>query len=133
MELEALTYDRTLGLLQEVVAENGADYVYTTDPKTEEKRIAEEASDRACFYGNVDGTPGCIVGHLIHKLKPDFDLSRLGGSGAISALEVAGYSAGSMFSKVSNLVLVVQRQQDGGRTWGEALTTAVNWDSVNNV
>ena len=74
-----LTYQRATEILDELVDEKGADYIYTEDPKSIETKnelgMTPDASINGCYYNHLDGTPGCIVGHLVHKLNPEFDLS----------------------------------------------------------
>lgn len=116
-----LDYDKAVELLEEIVAEKGDYYVYTTDPKTFERQAAEDYPNHRCFYSNLDRTPGCIIGHLIHKLNPEFDLSNIERTGAGSAMAKAGINIGGAYSKVGILAVTVQSQQDMGQTWRTAL------------
>lgn len=118
--METLTYDRALALLEEIVAEKGADYVYTEDPVTIEK----QGGHTACFYAAADSsTPGCIIGHLIHQLNPDTNLNHLDGYGAIGAINSAGYLV-ELYSKTGRLLVNVQNRQDSGSSWGDSLARA---------
>jgi hypothetical protein len=120
-----LTYKRATELLNEIVAEKGEDYVYTTDPKAVEKADVERGSNphssNKCFYEHVDKTPGCIIGHLIHKVYPDFDLATVENISAGDALRAAG----ATLSQQTDIFLAqAQTTQDLGKTWGFALSEA---------
>lgn len=121
-----LSYAGLYNFLKEIVEEKGEDYVYTADPDTLAKREPNggvELND-SCFYGgNVKGKPGCIIGHLIHKLAPKVNLDSLDGTGATGAMCNAGLYVD--YRRVEGQFLnAVQRNQDAGRSWGESLRLA---------
>ena len=109
-----LTRSVVLETLEEIVAENGEDYVYP---------LANTAA--SCQYANPDGTPSCIVGHLIYKLDPSVldDIRTSPG----------GYNIDGVFSLQDGFIKIkddpslldalenLQNDQDMGKTWGVAL------------
>lgn len=108
-----LTRDRALELLNEIAAEKPDNYTYTSDPKTADKRLATPGNAK-CFYEHADKTPGCIIGHLIHRLNPEFDLSEVEKMGA----DKAAYAAGIYVDRsVAGFLCAVQSRQDNGHTW----------------
>lgn len=117
-----LEYDKAVELLEEIVAEKG-DYCYTEDPKTDERRKAQNSN--MCFYANEDGTPGCIIGHLVHKLNPEFDLNLIERKGAARALQAAGFD---VRADAATLVRKTQMSQDLGYTWRQAVD-AGKWNT----
>jgi hypothetical protein len=119
----ALDYDSIVGYLEEVIEEKGADYVYTADPDTVAHRKDMLVSANQCLYSGKGGKPGCIIGHLIHKLNPGFDLTGAEFRGAVSAMEKAGLRI-PFQSRESLLVTFVQQNQDRGESWGKALENA---------
>lgn len=119
-----LTYDEVYNLLKEIVDEKGESYLYTEDPETVAKRNRNAAATDSCYYGGADSkTPGCIVGHLAHKLSPETNLDMLDGYGAVGAMRAIGFPVNA-HSKAAVLLGKVQSAQDNGATWGEALTHA---------
>lgn len=71
----------------------------------------------------IDGTPGCIIGQVIHNLKPGLNLETLEGYGAIGALDSIGIDV-PFSTHAGQLAHLVQRHQDSGKTWTEALELA---------
>lgn len=115
-----LNYETLYDTLSEIVAEKGADYVYADDPVTVDKR-EHAGGGEDCWYGAEDGnTPGCLIGHLIHKLDPAVDLNSLDGYGAGGAMREAGFRL-VPYAKESVFLNTAQRTQDSGKSWGEAL------------
>lgn len=118
-----LSYHALYNSLKEIVEEKGEDYVYTTDPETVAKRGPGEFNED-CFYGGKDSsTPGCIIGHLIHKLNPEQNLDSLDGWGACGAMRVAGFDV-NYRTQVGSFLAQVQRNQDSGKPWGQSLREA---------
>lgn len=117
-----LSYPNLVAEVTAIVAEKGKGYVYGMDPETLEKRVQRDAEGTDdCFYAGPGGKPGCIIGHLIHKLKPEENLDRLDGWGAGGAMRGAGLPVkGKELSFLNQL----QRHQDAGQTWGNALNMA---------
>ena len=115
-----LTFNEALKLVGEIVASKPEDYKYTEDEKTKETRASKSSSATAgngCYYAHFDGTPGCIVGQVIHKLNPEFDLSSVETFSVHNALYAAGILADF---KAESFLNQCQAEQDRGRTWKEA-------------
>jgi hypothetical protein len=99
-------------LLKRAVAEKGADYIY---PGAGEK----------CYYFEPDGTPSCIVGHVLYYLgakaedswsddwNEDTDVSSLRYRGIVE-----------MTTDTMNLLRQAQMTQDSGISWGESIERA---------
>jgi hypothetical protein len=107
-----ITYDEALQGLLDAVNLKGKDHIY------------EEAFE-VCSYLRHD-EPSCIVGHLmINTLEID-PLSIMGieGTDAGYALAALGFE---MDDDTMNLLTEVQRTQDHGVPWGEAVEIAVEF------
>ena len=61
MTTENFTWDNVIAAMRKAVETKGEDYVY---PKR------ENAKDN-CYYSNEDGTPSCIVGHVLAETTPE--------------------------------------------------------------
>lgn len=122
------TTDAVTEALHKIVAEKGADYVYPGARGT-------------CMYSERDGSPSCIVGHVVAVLEPEaFEKiveieaaegestdarALLGGWGVDYDWETGDYRMKTPAlveydNEVSNALELAQRAQDGGLTWGEA-------------
>jgi hypothetical protein len=117
-----LTDDQVLSTLRDVVAENPEKVYKAPD------NMLVFGDDTSCFYvhKNEDGTEeaGCIVGTVLHRLGVSLaDLKRVEGLSAVSALRAAEVKGLSYPTK--SLLRYVQHNQDGGSSWGQALTNAV--------
>lgn len=99
-----------INLLDTAVTMKGRDYVYPT-PGT-------------CVNWNDDGTPSCIVGHVLHYLGATPELT--GEGTAMQTCETFFYRQGTVvFTPAAITVLrVAQSVQDNGGTWGLAYDTA---------
>ena len=109
-----LSYDDTLGLLREVIAEKGEDYVYDSPIEPRSR----------CLYVH-DGQPGCIVGHVLHRAG--VSVEGLAGVEDWTPLdhEVVPQFCGWAAEPALELLAAVQVEQDAGATWGEALRRAL--------
>ena len=120
---ELVTYARASRVLDQILAKFGEDYVYVN-------RYGEQADPDtrpSCFYVHGDGAtrpkePGCIIGQLLHRLGVPLDsFSLLEGEAADSVVK-------KFFPRTSGAVLTflrdVQHWQDGGRSWGAAVSFA---------
>jgi hypothetical protein len=104
-ETTLLDVEGALALLERAVQEKGEDYVYPLSDKR----------DGICRYA-VDYEPSCIVGHVLFYL------------GKLDAA-IEGASAHTVLHDLATdeakyLLLVVQRAQDAGKPWGQALGEA---------
>ena len=143
-----ITYEDVKAGIEEIIAEKGEDYVYVSDPKAIEAAIANAKALREnsanpdspvwvgmtgigenakgetialnCTYRNLDGTPGCLVGHYVDKIAPGFVMEDAGwGRDLIKDTGI------TMDDKASDFLAELQSQQDMGRTWGNSLSYAL--------
>jgi hypothetical protein len=139
---EPLTYERAVELLKEIVA-GREDYAYKApipsledlDLDSEELEYYEEHPEALedvaeCLYVNPDGTPSCIVGHLLvgklgvpaERVKPHEGASA---RAVASTLGVTPDEEEYGVSVVGLLLNQVQGHQDRGMSWGKALELAI--------
>ena len=117
---EILTAERVWELLDNAVADRGADYVY---PKQDDLPYGN-----VCLYwhpGDNDGAggPGCIVGHVLTQLGVDPDtLQQHEGDSAFHLLMEDEVYPTTL--EAARILSDVQRRQDEGFSWGEAVTSA---------
>lgn len=111
--------DEVLGLLSEVVAEKGEDYVY---------------KDHFLSCVNfVDGIhPACVAGHVYHKLGlTSEDVGQGTVTDAVLQMVMKGAVERVQFTVEGALVLsVAQAVQDNGGTWGLAEKVAAHMASL---
>lgn len=121
-----LSKDNVIELLERAVEEKGADYV---DPNS--------LNGSGCQYADENGAPLCIVGHVFSYLgeplaptsdvwdeaipwNADTDAASLIDDGEFKEIVVQDDNV------VASVLYAAQVQQDGKRTWGEALEAAKN-------
>jgi hypothetical protein len=129
-EQESLPHDAVMETLRDIV-QGKEDYVYnfTVSGWSE------------CAYSNADGTPSCIVGHVMRRLTPVFyrgvaELEYEEEGGAFINSTSAQYlfsemstEAGDFYSltkpvidnRTIRVLTRAQDMQDAGKTWGQAL------------
>lgn len=108
--------EQVLQAAREVVEEKGEDYVY-------------EYPD--CKYA-VNGTPACIVGHVVNRLDPavfEFlatkEETESTGSEIVTSLTSRGWLDRNFWSHDAQVAMsVAQSCQDVGETWSAALAAA---------
>lgn len=111
-----LSYDRTLALLREVIAEFGEDHIA---PWLELAGI-----EAACRYV-IDGEPSCIVGQVFYRAGvPIAELEAIEGIGA-DDLAAAPQLRDWADNRSLLLLGLIQEEQDNGRPWGVALSNAL--------
>lgn len=111
-----ISYDSAVTLLKRAVLEKGADYVYR-DPNDKDARPE-------CSYFEPDGSPSCIVGHVIHYKGVELDdVAPLNTGLAVDVLVSDGIIAGDEYSM--DLLTDVQGFQDHGMPWGEAVRRSI--------
>lgn len=128
------TLEETKELLDEIVAEVGAEYTYEYPTYIGEYGAEETAVEGV--YTTQDGKPSCIVGALLGKVSPE-DLKRLHEyewrgyePDVISATYLMdsndiGVCLGDYFEEeVFPMINSVQIRQDLGNPWGVAVGTA---------
>lgn len=114
--------------LKEIVAEYGADYVYRKPQPTD-----------TCQYTNPDGSPSCLVGHVIARVNPEafatiaateyyeetYDEGPYGAiEAAVEGIEINFNVELGFDQETIALLGVVQNAQDRGTAWGDALRLA---------
>ena len=109
-KLNGVTYEATLAVLQELVAER-PDYVYN-----------EHGADGQCVYRHGN-KPSCIVGHALVRLG--FPIKELPNpAGLQSGAVVIAEGAGIRDQDALDLLLRTQINQDSLMPWDEALERA---------
>mgnify|MGYP003441213565 CR=1 FL=1 len=113
------TLDDVLNATRKIVEEKGGDYRY--DPE-----------GHGCLYA-ADGTPSCLVGHVINALDPEA-FTILAGmeadrSMSMPAVELrdGDWLAEDFWSDDAEVAMqAAQDAQDSGLTWGQAVYAAEN-------
>lgn len=121
-----LTYDEAVTAAREIVAERGEDFIYNPNgigrcayvPLTDSR--SPYASNLAAQGAAVTG---CLVGEIISRtgrMTDDIAANRTNVSGLISEglLRTDGYRTRTFLAEL-------QQCQDTGRSWGQALTLAL--------
>lgn len=111
---------QVLAALKAAVEKRGEDYVYVNADG-----VKAGTTELSCEYthhaGTDAATPGCIVGQvyfdLTGELVPEYQNASTISEFFTSPREVFTDAA-------AGLLLVAQRRQDDGATWGEALAAA---------
>lgn len=135
-----LTFDKAVQYLKEAVELKGEDHVYEQVPVTWAGDDADELTGPSCVYAK-DGQPDCIVGHVFAKAGvPIEDMTWVYGAKQESSRQTK-YSHGDAFEvldrlefhgvlkadgNTKRLLTIVQREQDDGTPWGEALDFALS-------
>lgn len=106
-----LTLEKAIELLDNAIAERGADHVYVPD-----------VAGSSCFYVHGD-KPGCIIGHVLHQFGiPLSELKKVEGKRAALAVDELDIRTEKYL--VSQFLDHVQRAQDNGSPWGDAVRYA---------
>lgn len=112
-----LDIDQAKMLLKRAVDEKGADFVY---------RTAEEWATKPCVYFNP-GTkcPACLIGHVLSYKGLTYDdiWTHNDGTGVTELREAEIIR---MDDNTTELLTLVQRKQDAGWPWGEAVQYALD-------
>lgn len=115
--LKEITVAMVLDTMDEVVAEYGEDYVYNGYDN-----VGREEGGMNCAYLNSDGTPSCLIGHVLLRLGVPKEQFR-----------TANFCTVGTFAEIAHLpvghaALYVMRKaqavQDERGTWGAALLAA---------
>lgn len=110
-EQEKTDINLVLGALTEVVAEAGEDYIYP-----ERLEVTTHASYTGMCWYVWENQPDCIAGRTLHKLGVTVEILK----------EFEGRPCTRIPTPLSTYALEVlsraQGIQDGGGTWGHALT-----------
>lgn len=134
---EIASVDEALDLLEQVVAEQGADHQAPQYGVDEDSKytmlIPDDQVDKdsgTCRYFTPEGKPSCIIGHVLHRLGvAPAELEPFEGStsdtlfrGMASSMEDDAVLEGT--HEVSLVLRMAQSIQDRRGTWGEALQAA---------
>lgn len=115
-----LSYDDTLVLLREVIAEKGEGYIYR---RRTEHHVGNGVFV-SCFYVEYD-QPSCIVGHVLHRAGvPIDDIRRVEGQTPLD-VEVQDRFDAWADGGARWLLNEVQANQDEQHSWGESLRLAL--------
>jgi hypothetical protein len=110
--IQRLTRDRAVELLEELIAEFGADYVYQPPDGTH------------CVYVH-DDQPSCGVGHVLARAGVPVDvLASVDGTNFASVTEAVVFED-YVEPDALDLLGVFQLAQDDHAPWGESLRRAV--------
>lgn len=112
---QIITYEVAKTLLERAVEEKGEDYVF------------RPRNDNGYWYFNPeDGTPGCIVGHVLHyKGITVEDIGELNVACGVGMLKDHGVIEAD--SQTMDLLENAQTEQDQGETWSNAVKDAVDF------
>lgn len=134
MTNKKLTEKQVKRKLRRIANERGHEYVYEA-PYFEDE-YGELVQGQECYYTNPEGTPSCIVGVLLADVAPqelkkiyqwEWDSgTKYPNCAAISDVAdgvwVEGVDLTDIFEdEAINLMERVQRRQDVGMSWGEAV------------
>lgn len=118
---EKYTAEQVLDVLAKVVA-GKEDFVYRLDQRHPNGVVQ-------CNYAEDDGSPSCIVGHVIAALDPHLfrDLAEEEKDGdSLSVMSTSHYFRSHFEDRALEALQAAQRAQDGGSPWGTALIEARN-------
>lgn len=108
--------EETKAQLEQVVTLKGADYVYPIGALG----FSTETIDECVYRNTVTREPACIVGHVIALVGLPLNDLREGEGARTQDLIQKNYTGDAI-----ELLSFAQGAQDIGRTWGEALETAI--------
>lgn len=117
------TKEQALEALRKAVKLKGEDYVYPE----------EEKFMGSCRYANDEGSPSCIVGHVVYILDPEAfkHLAAVEAEQETTAVEdltiayEGSYLPEDFWDRATARVLQeAQSKQDTGSKWGDALGAA---------
>lgn len=111
-----LTYERVNELLDEAIAEKGADYVY------EDENGSRQDCKYVHHFPGEDPVPGCIAGNVLHRAGvPLGEFNRVESLAVAPLLDLLGVR---MPDEAVSLLAEIQGRQDKGWTWGLAVDAA---------
>lgn len=126
--MKTLTYEGALASLRKVVAAKGEDYVYEP-PTFRDYSIdhGQEIDVTEYAYFCEDGSPSCIVGHVLHDIGiTKAEIGDLNRNVIFNHVGPSLYEKGTLAvtSDALHLLRFAQREQDQNRTWGAVLAFA---------
>lgn len=122
--MAVITWDQIQSVLDDLVAEKGADFVY------EPLSIPGSNPRSICTYLHGQ-EPGCLVGHVLLRLGVDREW--LAGEEGSSGGDVVTYSDLEIedLTRVAKFLSQVQGYQDDSIPWGQAVQMAREVDRAN--
>lgn len=137
-ETQVLSYEQVLDELRAIVAEKGYDYVYPKVDVTYKDVDSTDVNiypDQCVYFDPRTGQPSCVVGHwfALHNVvldEPDEGLyNQLNMETNIRDILDNHYWVLPFVvdDAARTLLGMVQRGQDAGMAWGEALDRAVRF------
>jgi hypothetical protein len=129
--MKHMTYDEVLAILNQAVAERGADWIYPGHVDCgacRDQKPCDWHCEEGCRYFTYDKQPCCIVGYFIDKVidTSHLDLSVIEGQFAGVALKkLEDWEELSVDDRTKALLIQVQANQDSYKTWGDSLNLVV--------
>lgn len=124
---KVVTYQRVVNALHAAVVDRGEDFVYTPP---------EGAPTGACLNWHEDvDKPGCIVGYVLHSLGATKE--QLAGKNPVDSEATYAITASNTIhnletehgwvlgDEIATLLTQVQKFQDVGEPWGEAVRKGI--------
>ena len=128
--MKTMTYGEVLAILNQAVAERGADWVYPDQvdcPVCIDQEPCDWHCSEGCRYFTLDKQPCCIVGYFIDKAidTSQLDVSILEGEHATNALAtLERWEELSLDERTWELLVLAQAHQDSYEPWGKAVVIA---------
>jgi hypothetical protein len=128
--MKTMTYGEVLAILNEAVAERGADWTYPEQGECQtcaDQEPCDWHCSEGCRYFTYDKQPCCIVGYFIDKAidTSKLDTNIFEGEAAVSALtQLEMWDELLLDEKTQELLMIAQGYQDSGRTWGVSVSLA---------
>lgn len=121
--MAVITWDQIQSVLDDLVAEKGADYIY-------EPPVDKDDTPEDCQYLH-HGEPGCLVGHLLVRLGEDEDwLASREGECALDVVMHSNLEIEDQ-TRVATFLNQAQSYQDDRIPWGRAVQMAREVDHAN--
>ncbi|MER5754394.1 hypothetical protein [Streptomyces sp. NPDC002088] len=118
----ALSLEETKELLARAVEEKGRDYVY------KQVQVDSDGSTLCAYFDPATKCPSCMVGHVLAYKGLTFDrlVNEDGDRNTFASVEaLSDLGVISIDNPTLALLTVVQTEQDGGMTWGDAVDEAL--------
>lgn len=130
--MKRLSYGEVLAILNEAVAERGADWIYpnANDCPTCNSGLFELCDwhcAEGCRYFTPDNEPCCIVGYFIDKVvdTSQLDTTIFEGERATAVLDkLEMWEELSLDGRTRELLQIAQERQDNDVSWGKAVAIA---------
>mgnify|MGYP007090085824 CR=1 FL=1 len=128
--MKRMTYGEVLAILNEAVAERGADWVYPDQGECQTCANQEPCDwhcSEGCRYFTFSKEPCCLVGYFIDKAidTSQLNVTDFEGEYAGSALKtLEDWEELSLDDRTKQLLINAQANQDSYRPWGESVSLA---------